>query len=72
MQTATKPRRRIAPATPRQNAAKRRATQDFAAGSLEAELSAIGKAVPARDWAKVPADYFANLDTYLHSAPGKK
>jgi hypothetical protein len=45
---------------------------EFAAGSLEAELSAIGKAVPAQEWAKVPADYFANLDHYLHGAPKKK
>ena len=45
---------------------------EFAAGSLEAELSAIGKAVPAREWAKLPADYFANLDHYLHGAPKKK
>ena len=44
----------------------------FAAGSLEAELSAIGKAAPAREWAKVPVDYFANLDHYLHGAPKKK
>jgi hypothetical protein len=37
---------------------------EFAEGSLEAELSAIGKSVPA--------DYFANLDQYLHGAPKKK
>ena len=42
---------------------------DIAAGSLETELSAIGRAVPAREWAKVPADYFANLDHYLYGAP---
>jgi hypothetical protein len=45
---------------------------EFAAGSLETELSAIGKAVPAQEWAKVPADYFANLDHYLHGAPKRK
>jgi len=45
---------------------------EFAAGSLESELSAIGRAVPSRVWAKVPADYFANLDQYLHGAPKKK
>jgi hypothetical protein len=39
---------------------------------LEAELSAIGSAVPARAWAKVPPDYFANLDHYRHGAPKKK
>jgi len=45
---------------------------EFAAGSLETELSDIGKAVPAREWAKVPPDYFANLDHYLHGATKKK
>jgi hypothetical protein len=50
----------------------RRVAVEFAAGSLETELSAIGKAVPAREWAKVPADYFARLDHYLHGAPKKK
>jgi hypothetical protein len=32
----------------------------------------MGKTVPAREWARVPADYFANLDHYLHGAPKKK
>ena len=68
MATATKLRPRTAeiarPAS--------RSTSEFAAGSLEAELSAIGKAVPAQEWADVPADYFANLDHYLHHAPKKK
>ena len=45
---------------------------EFAADSLEAELSAIGRTVPIREWAKVPDDYFANLDHYLHGAPKKK
>jgi hypothetical protein len=54
------------------NGSKQTAVEDFAAGSLETELSAIGKAVPAREWAKVPADYFANLDHYLNGAPKKK
>jgi hypothetical protein len=49
-----------------------RVAAEFAAGSLEAELSALGKAVLAREWAEVPADYFANLDHYLHGAPRKK
>jgi len=39
---------------------------------LESELSAIGRSVPAGEWDKVPADYFANLDHYLHGAPKKK
>jgi hypothetical protein len=39
---------------------------------LEAELSGIGRAVPAREWAKVPADYFADLDHCLHGTPKKK
>jgi len=38
---------------------------------MEAELSAIGKAVPTREWGKVPGDYFAHLDHYLHGAPRK-
>lgn len=49
-----------------------RAAAEFPAGSLEAELSAIGRSAPAREWAKVPADYFANLDNYLHPAAKKK
>jgi len=49
-----------------------RAGREFAPGSLEAELSAVGLSVPSADWATVPADYFANLDRYLHSAPNKK
>jgi hypothetical protein len=32
----------------------------------------MGTAVPARAWAKVPTDCFANLDHYLHGAPKKK
>ncbi len=55
-----------------ENGSSLRDAAAFAAGSLEAELSAIGKAVPARAWAKVPADYFANLDHYLHGSPKKK
>ena len=54
------------------NGSSPRDAAEFAAGSLETELAAIGKAVPAREWATVPADYFANLDHYLHSAPKKK
>jgi hypothetical protein len=54
------------------NGSNPRVAAEFAAGSLEAELSAIGKAVPAREWAKVPTGYFANLDHYLHDAPNKK
>ncbi len=68
MPTATKPRRRTAK---RKNGSQPRLVREFAAGSLEAELSAIGSAVPKQEWAKVPADYFVNLDHYLH-APKKK
>jgi len=50
----------------------RQIASEFATGSIEAELAAIGKAVPSRDWAKLPADYFARLDHYLHGAPNKK
>jgi hypothetical protein len=70
--TATKQRRRSARTTQRKNGPKPRTGVEFAAGSLEAELSAIGKAAPAREWANVPVDYFANLDHYLHGAPKKK
>jgi hypothetical protein len=49
-----------------------RVDAEFAAGSLETELSAIGRAAPAREWTKVPRDYFANLDHYLHGAPKRK
>lgn len=72
METATNPRRRTPSVARRKNGANSQAAAEFAAGSLEAELSAIGKAVPVREWAKVPADYFANLDHYLHGAPKKK
>jgi len=70
--TATKPRCRTVAAARGKNGSNPRVDAEFAAGSLEAELSAIGKAVPAREWAKVPADYFADLDHYLHGAPRKK
>ena len=49
-----------------------RGAAEFATGSLETELSAIGKAVPVREWAKVPADYFANPDHYVHGVPKNK
>ena len=70
MASTTKRRRRTNPAT-KKNRVPRTAAE-FAPGSLEAELSAIGKSVPASEWAKVPADYFANLDHYLYRAPRKK
>ncbi len=72
MPTATKHRRGTGEVARTMNGSKQTAVEDFAAGSLETELSAIGKAVPAREWAKVPADYFANLDHYLNGAPKKK
>jgi hypothetical protein len=68
----TKQRRRTANVPRGKSGSSPRDAAEFAAGSLEAELSAIGKAVPAREWAKVPADYFANLDHYLHGASKKK
>ena len=70
--TAIKQRRGTAKAVGGKNSSNPRVVAEFAAGSLETELSAIGRAVPAREWAKVPADYFANLDQYLHGAPKKK
>jgi hypothetical protein len=72
MATATNRNLRNAQATRRKNGSHTRVAAEFAAGSLESELSAIGTAVPARAWTKVPADYFANLDHYLHGAPKKK
>ena len=45
---------------------------EFTPGSLEAELSEIGKKVPAKEWAKLPRDYFANIDHYLYGAPKRK
>jgi hypothetical protein len=66
MASVTKPRRRTAkPRGPRKSSRSRVAVE-FAPGSLEAKLSAIGKSVPARKWATVPADYFANVDHYRH------
>jgi hypothetical protein len=72
MPNVTKQRRRSADAARAKNGSNTRDAAEFAAGSLETELSGIGEAVPAREWAKVPADYFANLDHYLHGAPKKK
>ena len=72
MATATKQRGRPMKIARSKNGPPPRAAAEFFADSLEPELSAIGSAVPARDWANVPADYFANLDHYLHRAPKKK
>jgi hypothetical protein len=76
MANATKPNAskqgRAAKATRGRNRANLLRTAEFAPGSLEAELSAIGRSVPAGEWAKVPDDYFANLDHYLYGAPGRK
>jgi hypothetical protein len=70
--TATKQRLRNAEVARRKNASHARVDTEFAAGSLETELPAIGRAAPAREWTKVPRDYFANLDHYLHGAPKRK
>ncbi len=40
--------------------------------SLEDDLLAIGKAVPAEEWAKLPKDFNENLDHYLYGSPKKK
>ncbi|MGO9257946.1 MAG: hypothetical protein ACLQU1_16775 [Bryobacteraceae bacterium] len=72
MATATNQRRRTAKVPKRKNGSIPPVAAEFVGGSLEAELSAIGKAVPAREWAKVPGDYFSNLDHYLHGAPKKR
>lgn len=71
MATAIKQRHTAATAKGK-NGSNPRVAAEFAADSLESELSAIGSAVPAREWAKVPVDYFANLDHYLHGAAKKK
>ena len=68
--TTTKQGRRAAAG--RRNGLSSRVALEFAPGSLESELSAIGQSVPAGEWAKVPADYFANLDRYLHGLPKKR
>ena len=68
----TKPRVRIPGMARGKNRSSPRAAAEFPAGSLETELSAMGKAVSAQEWAKVPVDYFANLDHYLHGAQKKK
>lgn len=47
-------------------------SKEFPAGSLEADLAAIGKSIPAKEWAKVPRDYFANLDYYRYGGLKKK
>jgi hypothetical protein len=70
--TATKPRRRTAKIANGKNGSTPQVAPEFVSGSLEAELSAIGRTVPTREWAKVPNDYFANLDHYIHGAPKKK
>jgi len=72
MATVTKQPRRRATVTRGKNGSHPRETAEFPAGSLETALSAIGKSVPAEEWAQVPADYFANLDQYLHGAPKEK
>lgn len=70
--TATKRRRAAAKTPGGKSDSNLRIAPEFPAGSLEAALSAIEQAVPAREWVKVPCDYFANLDHYLHGASKKK
>jgi hypothetical protein len=72
MATATRQRRGAANPAKARNGSKSRVAAEFPPGSLEAALSDIGKVAPAREWAKVPSDYFANLDHYLHDAAKKK
>jgi len=71
MATATKVRQRTRKLMEK-NGSRPTASAEFPPGSLEAKLSAIGKSVPAREWAKIPTDYFANLDHYRLGAPKKK
>ncbi len=72
MATATNQRQRTTKLAAVKNGSPSRVAAEFDPGSLEAELSAIGKMAPASEWAKVPGDYFANLDHYRHGAPKKK
>jgi len=67
--TTRRPRRNPTRAT---KGLKSRVPAEFAPDSLESELSAIGRSVPTLEWAKVPVDYFGNLDQYLQGAPKKK
>lgn len=71
MRSATKQRSELN-SSRRRNGSKPRVVAEFDLGSLEAELSVIGKSVPDCEWAKLPADYFANLDHYRHVAPKGK
>jgi hypothetical protein len=70
--SATKQRRRTAEVARGKNGSNPRNAAEFAAGSLENELATIGKSVPAEEWSRIPADYFAKLDHYLHGAPKEK
>ena len=72
MATATRKRRETTKPASGRNGSRSRVAAEFPPGSLEADLSAIGKSVPVKEWAKIPADYFANLDHYRHGAPKRK
>jgi hypothetical protein len=72
MAAPTKPRRRTTKPAGESNGARLLVLPEFAPGSLEAELSAIGQSAPARELARVPADYFANLDRYRFGSSKKK
>lgn len=71
MSTETKQRPGAAKRSAKRKGSNSRAAMDFPPGSLEADLLAIGKSVPAQEWAKFPEDYFSNLDHYLYGAPKK-
>ena len=72
MATTSKERSRAAKPAAARNGSGSRAATEFAPGSLESELSGIGRSAPAEEWAKVPSDYFADLDRYLHGAPKQR
>src|ERR1022692_223308 len=55
MATVTRQRRRHAAVARGTNGSNPCDAVKFAAGSLESELAAIGKAVPAAEWAKTPS-----------------
>ncbi len=71
MATITKHRRGTTKPGGGRDGSRSRVAEEFAPGSLEAEPSAIGKSMPDREWAAIPADYFANLDHYRRGAPKK-
>ena len=72
MTTGTSRGKRLRSAASSQHSSKRRRNVQTNILSLEDDLLAIGKAVPAEEWAKLPKDFNENLDHYLYGSPKKK